>query len=210
MTRSLTKVTRITPPPELTRLFSDPPLVGKESREDYERLFISIANAAKPADSIAWLFVRDLTDLSWEIIRERKLKQQVLNYSYRQEIRRLLTPPRDSEALGQLMTFFPSPEAQKIASEVDEKVKQWANDPKARQKIEKGLADQGHDAASISRMAQVACDEQVDAIDRRIASYELRRMAALRMVENYNEALSRRLKAASADVIDAEFTEAAE
>jgi len=48
-----------------------------------------------------------------------------------------------------------------------------------------------------------------EAIDRRIASYELRRMAAMRALEHYSEALARRAKAAS-DVIEGELTEAAE
>jgi hypothetical protein len=68
------KLSKIKPPAGLAKLFADPPLVGNESREDYEDVFAAIATAAKPADAIAWLYVRDITDLSWEIRRERMLK----------------------------------------------------------------------------------------------------------------------------------------
>jgi hypothetical protein len=51
--------------------------------------------------------------------------------------------------------------------------------------------------------------DPIDASDRRIASYELRRMAVLRMMAHYDETLARRFKA-SADVIERQFSEAAE
>jgi hypothetical protein len=50
----------------------------------------------------------------------------------------------------------------------------------------------------------------IDAIDKRIASYEVRRVGIIREIERRDLKLSRDLAAASADVIDAEFSEAAE
>ena len=57
------------PPAALAKFFDDPPLLPSESREEYERLFSAIVDAAEPADAIAWLFTRDIADLSWEIRR---------------------------------------------------------------------------------------------------------------------------------------------
>jgi hypothetical protein len=51
---------------------------------------------------------------------------------------------------------------------------------------------------------------QIESIDRRIGTYELRRMMALKTIEQYSEASARRRLAASTDVIEGEFTEAAE
>jgi hypothetical protein len=45
------------------------------------------------------------------------------------------------------------PEAERIAKEVDKEMKLWATDPKARRRIEKGLADQGFDASWLSTEA---------------------------------------------------------
>ena len=50
---------------------------------------------------------------------------------------------------------------------------------------------------------------QIEAIDRRVAAYELRRMAAMRAIDQYSETSARRL-AASTDVIEGQFTEAAD
>jgi len=53
-------------------------------------------------------------------------------------------------------------------------------------------------------------DRDINVIDTRIASYEYRRNAALRDLASYSEAKARRADKATRDVIDGEFTEAAE
>ena len=63
-----------------------------------------------------------------------------------------------------------------------------------------------------ARLAQayIDGDHDIDTIDRRIASYEYRRSVTLKQITSYSEAMARRLDKASRDVIDGEFTEAAE
>ena len=51
---------------------------------------------------------------------------------------------------------------------------------------------------------------EIDAVDRHIASYEMRKMLILREIERRNERLSRQLGKASSEILDAEFSEAAE
>jgi len=206
MGRALAKISRVKQikrPVGLARLFDDPPLVGNEKREDYDNLFAAVAAAVNPADAIAWLLTRDITDLSWEIRRERRLKLQVIKTEEINVVINLLTPPKPST--GELIIDFKVDPNDVIAKEAE----QWGTDPKARRRTDKTLIEMGYDASSILRMALNRAAEHIDAIDRRIASYELRRMAAMRALEHYSEALARRVKAAS-DVIDGEFTEAAE
>ena len=83
-------------------------------------------------------------------------------------------------------------------------------DPKVRRRIDKELANKGHGASEILTGALNRAADRIDAIDRRIASYELRRMTALRAIGDYNETLARRLETVSSDVIEGEFTAAAE
>jgi hypothetical protein len=205
----LVKVSKVVPPKELLPFFSDPPLIGDERREDYEGLFSAIAAAAKPADAIAWLFVRDITDLSWEIRRERNLKLLVIKSSHEDVVRDYLTPPAP---VSTELTLWPTvdPERAEAVAEAAEEARRWANDPKARRRIDKELAELGYGAAEISMTAFTRAADSIDAIDRRLASYELRRMAALRTVERYSETLARRLETASSKLIDGEFREAAE
>jgi hypothetical protein len=51
---------------------------------------------------------------------------------------------------------------------------------------------------------------QIDAIDRRIATYERRRNTALREAGIWNERLRQQLDQATTAIIEGEFTEAAE
>jgi hypothetical protein len=68
--QSLVQAASIVPPKELAFKFADPPLVGDEKREDFDKLLIAIAGAVNPADEIVWLFVLRIANLSWEIRRE--------------------------------------------------------------------------------------------------------------------------------------------
>jgi hypothetical protein len=48
--QSLVQAASIVPPKELAFRFADPPLVGDEKREDFDKLLIAIAGAVNPAD----------------------------------------------------------------------------------------------------------------------------------------------------------------
>jgi hypothetical protein len=50
----------------------------------------------------------------------------------------------------------------------------------------------------------------IDAVDKRIASYEARRVEIVREIERCNERFARDLDTASSSIIDGEFSEAAE
>jgi hypothetical protein len=87
--------------------------------------------------------------------------------------------------------------------------RQWAVDRKGRAEIDAVLAARGYPPARIEALAYVRGADQINAIDRRIASYEGRRAAIVREIGRYNEALARKLNT-SRKIIDGEFTEAAE
>lgn len=196
MTRSITKTEELAPPEELTPLFADPPLVGRENREDYDRVFSGIVGAFKPADPIVWIYVVDFVYLTWIVIRERKIKANMIRSFETQVV---------SDALKTVRQ-----EQHSISANVYSEARQWATDPKLRPKIEKKLSDAGFPPTELLAQAYIRGGRDIDAIDRRIASYELRRMAVLKTIEYYDDRLSRRFEAASSKVIEGEFTEAAE
>jgi hypothetical protein len=85
----------------------------------------------------------------------------------------------------------------------------WSADAETLQSIDREIAEMGFDASYIMTLAFKKIDLQIEAIDRRIATYEVGRMAVMREIEKYSEASARRL-AANADVIEGQFTEARE
>jgi hypothetical protein len=67
-------------------VFGLPPLLGSEKQTDYEELFARISEAVKPADILEEIWICDIADLTWEVLRLRRLKAVLIDAS---SIRRL-------------------------------------------------------------------------------------------------------------------------
>src|SRR3954463_2660003 len=184
-------------PAGLETFFNDPPLVRDEKREDYELFFSAIVADVKPCGAMDWLLARDVADLSWEIKREKNHKGMVVKIAQSDLISKLLSPSKPS-LLGLPHVIPGAPKTDKIA-------RQWINDSEIQKKVGNQLAKKGYDASYILTAALNRAAPHIDAIDRRIGIYELRRNGAMKAIEQYCEASARRPA-----VIDGEFTEAAE
>jgi hypothetical protein len=57
-----------------------PPLIAGEEGAAYDLLHGSVTAAAKPKDFLEEIWVRDIVDLSWDVLRLRRLKAQLLTY----------------------------------------------------------------------------------------------------------------------------------
>jgi hypothetical protein len=198
--QSLVQAASIAPPKELAFMFADPPLVGDEKREDYDRLLIAIAGAVNPADKIVWLFVLDIANLTWEIRRERKVKADIIKSSQAEVVEKYLEVINPHGMSIALSAFKPE----------RSEARRWASDSKARREIELRLAKNNYDAGLILSEAFVLGADQIDAVDRRIASYELRLMAVLKQAELRSEKIARLLDKASKEVLEGEFSEVSE
>jgi hypothetical protein len=226
MSRSLIKSSQsLKPPKGLTQFFANPPLALNEKREEYEDLFDAIAAAAKPADAIAWLLVRDFTDLTWQIQREKNLIRKLMEIAEERAVADMLTPDKLDWTQGlddDDVSLIPGRgEALDTASD-------WAKNPEARIEINKRLADQGYDATDILNKALCPGSQfkkldafdmhadldrfalRIEKADRRIAAYEQRRYTLLREIERYSDKLARRVEAVPSEIIEGQFTEAAE
>jgi hypothetical protein len=84
MNRSLTKAYPPELPKALARIFGAPPLVGEEDPLVYRQFFSLVAAERDPRDTGDWLLVKDLVDLHWERLRERRLKAEVIKIYQKQ------------------------------------------------------------------------------------------------------------------------------
>jgi hypothetical protein len=64
--------------PERLRPFAEPALIAGESSEDYELLRQLLIEDIQPRSNLEWLWLFDLAELSWEILRYRKLKVRAI------------------------------------------------------------------------------------------------------------------------------------
>jgi len=193
MNKSLVPTENIEPPKELKHFFDEPPLVGNERREDFENLFLMIAAAVKPADAIEWIIVRDAAIYCWEIRRERRIKADIIELKRKEAL-------RESSFRLTREDYMREQPIAKGEAESSSMFKKKESKPEAKKE----------DPGSGLPEAFILGNRDIDLIDTRIASYEYRRNAALRDLASYSEAKARRLDKAARDVIDGEFTEAAE
>ena len=94
----------ISPPPQLSpapaQPLSDvlerilgvaaPPLVPGENEGQYASLAARIVAGARPRDAIEELLTRDVIDLTWEILRLRRVKAGILNASMHQGVESIM------------------------------------------------------------------------------------------------------------------------
>jgi hypothetical protein len=178
-------------PEELNKFLDDPPLVGTERREDYESLFLSIAMDVKPVDAIAWMLVNDIVYLYWHIQRERRVKASIIKLKQKEAVA-ALNPVRMTRADFLCAKAL----AQQDAEDEPSTFKRKTPEP----------VKKDEDLALLLAQAYIIGDHDIDFIDRRIASYEWRRNAALREMDRHSESLARKVRD-SLGVIEGEFTE---
>ncbi len=173
-----------------------PPLIPGDDRTGYDALLAGVTATVAPADPLEQAWVRDVVDLIWEALRLRRLKAA------------LLTASADG-GLGDVLKAIGVPFERRY-----ELVPAWF----ARNLDAVGDVDAELEAAGLGMehvMAQTLrrCINEVERIDRMVASAEARRAAALREIAGYRAEFAARLRGATAAAIeDAEFevVEAAE
>ena len=155
-----------------------------------------------PVDAIDWILLHDFIAREWEIRRERRMKAEIIKIYQKEIVATLLKATFDkTDRLGSAANriFFASNEADL-----------WATDFDARTEIDRKLEQRGHSPTAVLAQAYLRGAADIDCIDRRIASYELRRNAVLREIGLRSEKRAQNLEKATLGIIDGEFSEAAE
>ena len=145
-------------------LFGPPPLLDGESQEVYETLLARVTGTVNPKDIIEEIWVHDIVNLVWEILRLRRLKVALLSSSVGRGLQKLCRD-RDEFAVGSL-------------------VARWsAGEPAAVKKVEQFLKDHGLTMDAVMAHSFVACLNEIERIDIAISRAEARRNAAQREIE---------------------------
>src|SRR5947209_18069165 len=83
-------------PPALGRIS----LIGGEAHASYNDLLSRFAGALNASDIIEEAWVRDVVDLTWEVLRMRRLKASLLNACAREGIEKALISINAGDALS--------------------------------------------------------------------------------------------------------------
>ena len=165
---------------ELSELLGPPSLLHGESDADYEALKMRIMAAVKPVDAIEHLYVRDVIDLQWDLLRFRRLKAHLLSSSA-------------PSGLAALMA------ARKYTHFNDARFASWFNnEPKAVKEIKALLTQWGLSEQDIYAQTMFKKINEFERLEKMAYSVEMRRNTALRELERHREAVARRLRDAVA------------
>jgi hypothetical protein len=59
--------------------FGEPPLIGGEDLAAYKSLLLQVTSTLNPVDIFEHIWVRDITNLQWEIQRLRRIKAEIIS-----------------------------------------------------------------------------------------------------------------------------------
>ena len=77
------------------------PLLPSEKKADYAEVALRIVRAGKPRDAIEEFLIRDGIDLTWDILRLRRMKAGLLRASAARGVRAILSTIGYSDFSGQ-------------------------------------------------------------------------------------------------------------
>jgi hypothetical protein len=164
------------------------PLLPGEQEADYAEFALAIVKAAHPKDAIEDLLTRDVIDLSWEVLRLRRLKAGLL---------RGATSSRICQVMCRL--GYEDEYAAELAAN-------WAAGKKAAQKTVAAALQKAQ--MTMEDVMAETLEGKIDSFerfDRLLASSEARRNNALREIERHRAALGAAVRQAMDEIQDTEF-----
>jgi hypothetical protein len=96
-----------------------PPLLITESDEEFNRIRKALYEEIKPVGIIEQMYVDEVADLLWQILRLKRCKAGVINLAFHES---------SAKILGRLMRAGP------------DVARDWISDPKIAKQVEAGLA----------------------------------------------------------------------
>ena len=175
-------------PPNMEELFGAPPIITGELESAYKGLLDRAREILEPNDLIDEIYVRDVVDLEWNVIRYRRIKADLIQGSRHVGLERVLTPIMDAAAYAQDLSWH------------------WAKrDKEAVAEVDRLLASASLTMAPVMAETFAARIQDLERIEHLLASAEARRTDALRELARHKKEAAAALKTAMEKVEDAEF-----
>jgi hypothetical protein len=161
--------------PDVLRSFADPSgLLPGEDRRDFEVIRQMMIDDIRPETNLEWLWIFDLVELSWEILRYRCLKQKILQASRVIAIQSILQRLDGAE--------MPEPGLQNMRLQTMRNAAQWSDQPDAAREIEARLERHGLDVVAINAEVFLKTRDAFALFDGLLHSAQSRRIILLREI----------------------------
>ncbi len=160
-----------------------PPLIEGESKADYIAFRESCLRAVGPKDAIEKIWIQDFIDYSWEANRLRRMKVALIQATQISALEDLLIQYVEKKHLGGSSIW-------KIAKPI---AKAWSRSEDAAIKLVEALFEM-HDLNldTIIATAMSIKIQDLERIDKLIASYNYRKDAAIRELDKRRDILAKR------------------
>jgi hypothetical protein len=172
--------------PGPSALLPVPPLLITESQEEFSRIREDLYQEINPVGIIEQMYVDEIADLVWQILRLKRCKAGVTNLAFHEASARIL---------GQLMDAGP------------DVARDWISDPEIAKQVETGLATYKLDGSVIIAEAIKKSSYELERIETLLASLETRRDRALLRIAQYRGELGAVLRKASGRLIESEVVQ---
>jgi hypothetical protein len=168
------------------------PLLITESRQEFDRIRDGLHREINPRGLIEAIYVADITYLVWDILRLRRCKTGIINAAFPTALETILT---------QLLRK-PGEWGYELREAAETLAHEWFTDPDSKKKVAELLQVFGLDETAIEAEAVRESAEDLELIDRLLASAEARRNKALACVAQYRRDLSALLRETTNHMID--------
>ena len=169
------------------------PLLMTESVDEFDRMRDAFDQELKPRGIIEQMYIADMAYLVWEILRLRRCKAGIINSAFCAALERLLVQAlREPGSLT--YNLHANDEAGRLARE-------WFSDPGAKKQVSELLKNFQLDELAIEAEAIRSSAEDLERLDRLLASLESRRNKVLRCIADYRGGFARQLRESSDRII---------
>ena len=153
-------------------------LVAGESSEAYDGLHARIRAVVEPADMLEEIWVRDVTDLAWEVSRLRRIKAHLMQACAHEGV---------AKALSHL----------RVGNNHHIIARRWfAGDAEAAQIVNSAFAEAGLTADTVTALTVSERIDEIERIELMTIAAERRRDGMLRELERRRESLAVKLQRA--------------
>jgi len=162
-------------PHGISALFSKPPLLASEDRDQCDLVMKLIVDEVRPTSLIEWFLIKDYVDLTFEIMRLRRAKVGKIDAARREAVREILKTLDGPRSLVDMSSHL---------------VDDWYHKPGAKAELIEKLQLFGINEDTITASAIALCCSDVECLDRMLVSAERRRNGALQEIGHYREVLA--------------------
>ncbi len=168
-------------------LFGPPPLFDDEDTKVYDQLLTQVSTTVTPADIFEHIWVRDVVDLSIEVLRLRRFKVNLMMVHAYKGLTETLSP-----LVGRV-------QAENLAEG-------WAaRKSDVVEEVNKALTSAGLTTDSIRAQTFALKIHDIERIEHMMALAEARRNATLREIDRHRQTLGQKLRRAAQQIEDGQF-----